>query len=98
MKGITKKFEDAMAAVAFAETGEFETARGIMLEETSLAEQLKSLKREVDTTIDDLTSLAITFAEAGEHDKAVEILKEAEKRLEEIKENFKKDVLTPAMN
>ncbi|NOZ67690.1 MAG: hypothetical protein GXP46_00240 [Deferribacteres bacterium] len=98
MKGISKRFEDAMAAAAFAEAGEFESAREIMLEDVSLAEQIKSLKREVDTTVDDLTSMAITFAEAGEQDKALEILKEAEKRLDEIKENFKKDLLTPAMN
>ncbi len=98
MKEISRKFEDAMAAVAFAEAGEFDTAREIMTGEVSLDERIKSLKHEVDTTVDDLTSMAITFAEAGEHEKALEILKEAEKRLDEIKKNFKKDLFTPAMN
>jgi hypothetical protein len=33
MKGIFKKFETAMVAAAFAEEGEFETARQIMNED-----------------------------------------------------------------
>lgn len=33
MKGIFKKFETAMVAAAFAEAGEFETARQIMSED-----------------------------------------------------------------
>jgi len=33
LKGIFKKFEDAMAAAAFAEAGEFETAKQIMHDE-----------------------------------------------------------------
>jgi hypothetical protein len=33
MKGIFKKFETAMVAAAFAEAGEFETARQIMNED-----------------------------------------------------------------
>lgn len=91
MKKFTRKFEDAMTAVAFAEAGEFETAREIMLEGAPLDEEIKILKREVDITIDDLTSVAITFAEAGEHEKAVEILKEIETRLDEIKKNVRRE-------
>jgi len=97
MKGFSKKFEDAMAAVAFAEAGEFETAREIMREEAPLAEKIKFLKREVDITIDDLTSMAITFAEAGEHEKAVEIMEEVEKRLDEIKNDVSKYLHASAM-
>ncbi len=97
MKGFYRKVEDAMAAVAFAEAGEFETARGIMREEAPLAEKIKFLKREVDITIDDLTSMAITFAEAGEHEKAVEIMEETEKRLDEIKKDVRKDIHASAM-
>ncbi|MEC4676984.1 MAG: hypothetical protein VST72_08745 [Nitrospirota bacterium] len=91
MKKFIRKFEDAMTAVTFAEAGEFGTAREIMREGAPLDEEIKSLKHEVDTTIDDLTSVAITFAEAGEHEKAVEILKEIETRLDEIRENVRRE-------
>ena len=98
MKGFFKKFEDAMAAVAFAEAGEFETAREILTENKSLNKKMKSLKHGIEITIDDLTSMAITFAEAGEHEKALEILREAEDRLDGIKKNFKKKVPAPSMS
>lgn len=98
MKGFLKKFEDTFAAAAFAEAGEFETAREILTENKSLNKKMKSLKHGIEITIDDLTSMAITFAEAGEHEKALEILREAEHRLDEIKKNFRKGFHAPAMS
>ncbi len=98
MKGFFRKFEDAMAAVAFAEAGEFETAGEIMREQHALSEKIVSLKREFDLSIDDLTSMAITFAEAGEHEKALEILKEAEDRLKTINRDILKGFLVTANN
>ena len=78
MESFTEKFERIFSAVAFAEAGEFETARGILNEShaSSGADILSS-----DTTIDDLISTAITFAEAGEHDKALEVMKEVNGKL-----------------
>ena len=82
MESITEKFERIFSAVAFAEAGEFETARGILNESpaTSLVDILSG-----DTTFDDLISTAITFAEAGEHEKALEMMKDVNNRLSEIK-------------
>lgn len=81
MESITAKFERIFSAVAFAEAGEFDTARGILNEApVSLSDHLSS-----ETTIDDLISTAITFAEAGEHDKALEVMKEVNSKLSEIK-------------
>lgn len=82
MESITAKFERIFSAVAFAEAGEFETARGILNESpgSSLGDFLSS-----ETTIDDLISTAITFAEAGEHDKALEAMKEVNSKISEIK-------------
>ncbi len=97
MRGFLKKFEDAMAAAAFAEAGEFETAKEIMRESQSFAEKIQSLRCGVVITIDNLTSMAITFAEAGEHETAIELLQEAENMLEEIKRNYQK-FLTPVMS
>lgn len=85
LKRILKKWEDLMAASAFAEAGEFETARGILHEEKSIFSKIKVFKEKVDLTVDDLVTMAITFAEAGEFKTAVEIMQEAENRLEEVK-------------
>ncbi len=93
MKRFFKKVEDAMAAVAFAEAGEFETAREIMKEQPDLA---KSPDNEDRTTIDDLIAIAITFAEAGEYEKARESLKEAQNRFGKIKEKISHGFLVPA--
>ena len=99
MKRLLKRFEDIMAAVAFAEEGEFETAREILREEILLSKKIKKLQNEVALTIDELTSMAIAFAETGENEKALEILKEAEDRLEEIKlSHRKRATLTPKMS
>ena len=82
MESLTDKFERIFSAVAFAEAGEFETARGILNESpaSSGADILSS-----DTTFDDLISTAITFAEAGEHDKALEAMKEVNDKLSDAK-------------
>jgi cellobiose-specific phosphotransferase system component IIA len=85
MKRLLKKIEGAMAAVAFAEAGEFETAREIMREQPDAAQSPGIAD---STTIDDLISMAITFAEAGEYEKAKEILKEAEDRFGQFKEKI----------
>lgn len=98
MKGFLRKFEDAMTAVAFAEAGEFETAREIMNEAPALKEEIVSLQREASLTIDDLINMAITFAEAGEHEKAKEFIKEAKSRIGEIKENISHNFLMSARN
>ena len=87
MKKLSKIFENTMAAVAFAEENETETARHIMKGEDGLNGAISDLREKVHTTVDDLISVAITFAEAGEHNKAVEILGEAEERLKKIKLN-----------
>lgn len=90
MKRLLKMFEDTMAAVAFAEEGEFETARKILHEEKPLPEEIEELKHKVDLTVSDLTSMAITFAEAGEFKIAVEILKETEENVERVKKIYQR--------
>ncbi|MBI4653822.1 MAG: hypothetical protein HY752_02350 [Nitrospirae bacterium] len=96
-KRFLKRLENIFAAVAFAEEGEFETAREIMLEKKPLFERIEELKHEVALTVDDLTSMAIVFAETGEHEKAMEILKEAEDRLVEIKLSHQKNLKGAAL-
>lgn len=93
MKRFMKKIENAMAAVAFAEAGEYETARSIMEENTDLAQSPATGR---STTIDDLISIAITFAEAGEYEKAREILIEAEERFGKFKEKISHGLLVSA--
>lgn len=95
MKRFMKKLEDSMAAVAFAEAGEFDTAREILEEGSLVTDKIQRLRNGAVITIDDLTSMAITFAEAGEHEKALEILKEAEHMLEELKENYREKISWP---
>ncbi len=85
MKGLSKMFENTMAAVAFAEEGESETAIQILNQDTALGSAIIKLRDQVHLTVDDLISMAITFAEAGEHEKAAEILKEADEKLAAIK-------------
>lgn len=99
---IMKRLVDIFAAVSFAEEGEFETAREFLAGENILFNKIKELQHKVDLTVDDLISMAITFAEAGEHEKAVEILMEAENKLENVKREFQKGLkgitLTPKMS
>ena len=98
MKGLLRKFEDAMAAVAFAEAGEFETAREIITEKQSAPHELQYLKCGAAEAISSLTAMAITFAEAGEHEAAIEILQEAEDMLDEMKEKYRRIIITPVMS
>ena len=98
MRGFFKKFENLMAAVAFAEEGEHETAREIQNGGKTLASKIRTFKNEADVTVDDLMSIAITFAEAGEHDKAVEILSEAENRLRGVKDDLHRELTTFSMS
>ena len=83
MESLTGKIERIFSAVTFAEAGEFDTARGILNE--SPASSLEE-KPAAETTIDDLISVAITFAEAGEHGKALELMKDVNRKLAEIRE------------
>ncbi|MEW6602351.1 MAG: tetratricopeptide repeat protein [Nitrospirota bacterium] len=93
--GFMKDFEDVMAAVSFAEAGEFDTAREMLGEGSPVTDKILDVRRGAVLSLDDLTSMAITFAEAGEHEKALEILTEAEQLLQRLKSNSMKK-LSPA--
>jgi hypothetical protein len=71
MKNLMKRFENIFAASAFAEAGEFETAKQIM-------EEVRPEKRVRAGRLERIM-MAITFAEAGEHETAIDIMRE-EKR------------------
>ena len=71
MKRILKKFENAMAAVAFAEEGEDKIARELLNESIPL-ETVSKVKKE---SFAEKTMEAITFAEAGEHEHAKALMK-----------------------
>ncbi len=96
MKRFLKKFEDTFAAAAFAEAGEFETAKEIIREKQSLANELQYLRYGAVSTINSLASMAMVFAKAGDKEAAVELLQEAETMLQEIRENYQKKFLDPA--
>ncbi|RJR16997.1 MAG: hypothetical protein C4581_08750 [Nitrospiraceae bacterium] len=102
MKRLSMILEDTMAAVAFAEAGEAGTVREILNEHRGPGSAIAQLREQVHLTVDDLISMAITFAEAGEHEKAAGILKEAEKTLSSIKGSHQKalrrSVLTAKTN
>ncbi|MDD5153843.1 MAG: hypothetical protein PHR03_04130 [Desulfovibrionales bacterium] len=92
MKGIIKRFEDVMAAVAFAEEGEHKTAMEIMGYESYPVEKqrteaagLKLEKKASEKLMDkiDRVAEAATFAEVGEHVYARKVMGE---RLVEIRE------------
>ncbi|GBD96055.1 MAG TPA: hypothetical protein ENG83_15120 [Nitrospirae bacterium] len=71
MKKGMKKLEDVYAAAAFAEAGEFETARQI-------AGEIRPERRERLNWFERVMT-AVTFAEAGEHETARDIMRQ-EKR------------------
>jgi hypothetical protein len=98
MKKFLRKFETAMAAVAFAEAGEHETAREIMKEYQLIAGKVRTLKYEVEATVDNLTAMAIAFAEAGEHEAALEILKDAENKLKKVRSELRHEAAEYSIN
>lgn len=51
MKKLLKKFETAMMAVAFAEEGEFETARQLMREDERETKRPTTYKRQTDRKV-----------------------------------------------
>ena len=80
MENLIKNFEDSMAAVAFAESGDEKTARQIINEMRMTKKEGRSIKVK-DERVESLikkherTEEAIVFAEAGEYEYAREILK-----------------------
>lgn len=89
MKKLLQKIENSFAAVAFAEEGEFETAREMLNNDPPITGNVKKLKNDVDVTVDNLTAMAIAFAEDGESDIAREILQEVEERLKTAQGDLK---------
>jgi len=82
------KLENAMEAASFAEEGDFETAHGVLRDELSRSEQLKKLKYDVDVILDEIdshNSKAIALSEAGENEKAKELIVEIYASLEKVK-------------
>jgi hypothetical protein len=53
-------------------------------------EKIEEIKHKADLITDDLISIAITFAEAGELEIAIEVMKEAEKSVKNIKRLYQK--------
>ena len=68
MKSLIKKLETIYAAVAYAEAGEFDTAKQMMNE-------IRTEKRERKISRLEIVMMAVTFAEANEHDTALEIMR-----------------------
>ena len=85
MKRFIKDFEDSMAAAAFAESGEIESARDI-LREMKAEQKVKVKDERIETIIEkhDRTEEAIVFAEAGEVEYARELIKKTEKERKKI--------------
>ena len=81
MKSLIKKLENIYSAAAYAEAGEFDTAKQIMNE-------VRTEKRVRKVSRLERVMMAVTFAEAGEHDTAIEIMR-GEKRTQ------KRDRATP---
>lgn len=105
-KKLWKRLEDSIASIAFAKTGDIETAKEILRKvKQPLSEESKKLEHKADSTlstIDDLTSMAITFAEAGEFKIAWELLNEAEDSVKKVIKVYQKNlndlILTPKMS
>lgn len=97
VKGLPKKNEDAIAADAFIEAGEVESAGQILKERQSSTDQLGILRSGAMRAVNNLTAMAITFARAGDHEAAVDLLEEAGDMLREIRDNYQKKLSDPAM-
>ena len=76
LQNLMKRFESGMVAAAYAEAGEFDTAKQIMNE-------VRTEKRVGKVSRLERVMMAITFAEANEHDTAIEIIR-GEKRTQKI--------------
>ncbi len=108
MRRLLKDLEDSMAAAAFAEAGEFETARDIMNEMRLSKEEIKAVKvkdERVDSLIKkhDRTEEAIVFAQAGEHEYARELIRKSAEERKKIlvvggEEGFSEKLIHYAIN
>ncbi len=89
MKRFLKDFEDSMAAAAFAQEGDHDSAMEIMSEMDDESQGKKGIKvkdERVKSFIEkhDRTEEAITFAQAGEQDYARELIKQDESERKKI--------------
>ncbi len=82
-----KKLEDMFAAAAFAEEGEFDTAREILGAGVTVLERAADISRKVTLTVEELHAMVATFAEAGDFETAERILRE----LQEIEARLERD-------
>ncbi|MEW6602352.1 MAG: hypothetical protein AB1499_15375 [Nitrospirota bacterium] len=89
MKEFLKKFENAMAAAAFAEAGEDMTARQMLDGSDSSVGLTGILRTGALGVVNKLASMACTFAKAGDHEAAVELLEEADSILRDIREKYR---------
>ncbi len=101
-KRLWKRFEDAIAAIYFARAGKFQIAKDFLHKGKPISEENEGLKHKADLTlgiIDNLTLMAITFAEAGEFKMAWELLNEAESSVKRVikihQKNLNDLILTP---
>lgn len=89
MKKFLKNFEDSMAAAAFAQAGETETAIKIMKESKASGQEAQPVrvKDERPQSIlerHDAVQEAIVFAEAGVHEHAKKVLEKTKKESKKI--------------
>jgi len=82
MKNIFKVLKDSMEAAAFAEAGEFETARSMAASGKKEEQKVVDIKKTMAGSLSRLDTIeeAITFAEAGEIDTARRIMKQLKGR------------------
>lgn len=108
MKKFLKNFEDAMAAAAFAQAGETETAVEIMEESRASRKREKELRVQDERPQSilerhDAVEEAIVFAQAGEHEYAQKVLEETKKENQKIlvvggEEGFSDKLMDYALN
>lgn len=88
MKRLIKDFEDSMAAAAFAEAGDFKTARNILneMKESKETKTVKVKDERIESLMKnhDRTEEAIVFAQAGEHEYARELIKKGQEERKKI--------------
>ena len=79
--------EGDAVTISFTEAGEVETAKEILREDSAF-EQPNEFRQKINLTfdeIDNLISEAITLSAAGNHEKAKEVMLEANIKLESVK-------------